>query len=83
MEAFGLLGFIFGIVAFLQVAMLKEKVSKLEKRLGSQPIILSEDAIKHVKKLLAAEQQIKAIKYVREQTNASLVEAKQYVDSLE
>lgn len=83
MEAFGLLGFIFGIVAFLQVAMLKEKVRKLEKRLGSQPIILSEDAIKHVKKLLAAEQQIKAIKYVREQTNASLVEAKQYVDSLE
>lgn len=83
MEAFGLLGFIFGIVAFLQVAMLKEKVRKLEKRLGSQPITLSEDAIKHVKKLLAAEQQIKAIKYVREQTNASLVEAKQYVDSLE
>lgn len=83
MEAFGLLGFIFGIVAFLQVAMLKEKVRKLEKRLGSQQIILSEDAIKHVKKLLAAEQQIKAIKYVREQTNASLVEAKQYVDSLE
>lgn len=83
MEVFGLLGFIFGLVAFLQVTMLKEKIKTFEKRLNSEPITLPEHAVVHVKKLVAADQQIKAIKYVREQTNASLLEAKKYVDSLD
>jgi len=46
--------------------MLKEKIKTLEKRLNSEPITLPEHAVVHVKKLVAADQQIKAIKYVRE-----------------
>lgn len=82
MEIFGLLGFLLAALAFVQIAMMNSKIKELEKRIGKRPIELSIEEQQHVKELKMKEQTVKAIKFVREKSDASLVEAKQYVDSL-
>lgn len=82
MEIFSFLGFLLAALAFIQINTLKMKIKELEKRIGRRPIELSAEDQQHVKELKAAEQTVKAVKYVREKSDASLVEAKQYVDSL-
>lgn len=82
MEIFGLLGFLLAALAFMQINRMNHKIKDLEKRLGSRPIELSAEDLEYVKDLKAKEQTVKAIKFVREKSDASLLEAKQYVDSL-
>ncbi len=60
---------------------MNRKIKDLEKRIGSRPIELSTEE-QHVKELKMQKQTVQAVKFVREKSGASLIEAKQYVDSL-
>ncbi|WP_380146444.1 hypothetical protein [Kurthia populi] len=61
---------------------MNRKIKDLEKRIGSRPIELSTEEQQHVKELKMQKQTVQAVKFVREKSGASLIEAKQYVDSL-
>ena len=82
MEIFGLLGFLLAALAFIQITIMNRKIKDLEKRIGSRPIELSTEEQQHVKELKMQKQTVQAVKFVREKSGASLMEAKQYVDSL-
>ncbi|MFD2867023.1 hypothetical protein ACFSY7_00515 [Kurthia populi] len=82
METFGLLGFLLATLAFIQITIMNRKIKDLEKRIGSRPIELSTEEQQHVKELKMQKQTVQAVKFVREKSGASLIEAKQYVDSL-
>ncbi|WP_139993988.1 hypothetical protein [Kurthia sp. Dielmo] len=82
METFGLLGFLLAVLAFIQITIMNRKIKDLEKRIGSCPIELSTEEQQHVKELKMQKQTVQAVKFVREKSGASLIEAKQYVDSL-
>lgn len=82
MGTFGLLGFLLAALAFIQLTIMNRKIKDIEKRIGSRPIELSMEEQQHVKELKMQKQTVQAVKFVREKSGASLIEAKQYVDSL-
>ncbi|GEM_PF-1793434 len=82
METFSLLSFLLAALAFIQITIMNRKIKDLEKRIGSRPIELSTEEQQHVKELKMQKQTVQAVKFVREKSGASLIEAKQYVDSL-
>lgn len=81
-----------GLLAYNEISTLKRKVRSLEERLSQlakltghddlSSYIVSDELREQVIQLKREGQEVEAIKKIREQTRMDLVEAKQYVDTL-